>query len=100
VQAKSALTNTEIDIKIILESNQHCSNMIRQHRVLTELYTALEAGGDNSKTYLDQLNQLRVEITKPENLSLLIAANFESLENADQPWKQFLPPNVENSLTP
>jgi hypothetical protein len=74
--------------------------MIRQQRVLTEVSTALEAGGDSAKTYLDQLNQLRSEITKSDNLALMIAANFESLDNADQPWKDFLPSNLEPSNNP
>lgn len=74
--------------------------MIRQQRVLTEVSTALEAGGDNAKTYIDQLNQLRDEITKSENVALMVAANFESLENADQPWKSFLPSKLEPSNNP
>jgi hypothetical protein len=67
--------------------------MIRQQRVLTEVSTALEAG-------VDQLNQLRSEITKSDNLALMIAANFESLDSADQPWKDFLPSNLEPSNNP
>jgi Zn-dependent M16 (insulinase) family peptidase len=74
--------------------------MIRQQRVLNEVSTALEAGGDKSKSYLDQLNQLRDEITKPENLSLLVAANFDAIENADEPWKNFLPSKLEPSSKP
>ncbi|XP_059480505.1 uncharacterized protein C05D11.1-like [Neocloeon triangulifer] len=103
-QAKRNGNGIAIDIlKSMLfckESNQYCSSMLRQHRVLTELSSALEAGGDGAKKILEQLNQLREEITKPENLSVMVAANFEALEQADQPWKEFLPSRLEASLKP
>ncbi|XP_065331975.1 uncharacterized protein C05D11.1-like [Cloeon dipterum] len=82
------------------ESNWHCSSMIRQHRTLTEVCSALEAGGDNAKKFLEQINQLRDELVKPENLSITIAANFDNLENADQPWTGFLPAKLEPSIKP
>ncbi|CAH1271971.1 Hypp4744 [Branchiostoma lanceolatum] len=78
------------DMNFQSESNIHASNMMRQHKFLTELLEKLEGKPDK---VLEKMNQLRALLTDPASLRVHMSADVQKLAGVGsprQPWDNFI----------
>ncbi|XP_076319317.1 uncharacterized protein C05D11.1-like [Tachypleus tridentatus] len=78
------------------QSNHWTASMIRQCNFLKNILQSIKT---NPELVLDSLNQLRLQITEPQNITVHMNANVENLSkkfSPRMPWEQdFFPNKVE-----
>ncbi|XP_071956159.1 uncharacterized protein C05D11.1-like [Antedon mediterranea] len=82
------------DINFTEESNHNSSNMIRQHKFLTELVSKLD-----SEEVVKSLNELREILTIPSNIRVHMTVDLKKLAaftSPIAPWDAFLPSNISS----
>ncbi|XP_033118146.1 uncharacterized protein C05D11.1-like [Anneissia japonica] len=85
------------DINFNEESNHHTSNMIRQHKFLSELVAKLDTEPDQ---VLKNLIELREILTLPSNIRVHMATDLKKLAaitSPTAPWESFLPSNLSSA---
>lgn len=73
----------------VTDSNVQQSSMLRQHKFLTGVLERLEKT-ETAKSVINDLNELRNNITAPVNLAVHVAADWEKMSKMDidlnKPW--------------
>lgn len=86
---------TEIFFIFVLESNQRCNGILKQHKFLTKLTEQLQ--GDCCSEVIKVMDEVRKNVTHPSNLVLYFAGNLDVLKS---PVKsiidQFTPPELKD----
>ena len=83
---------------IITESNHNLCNMVTQCKFLTALQTRLK-DSSGSKIVLQEIGQLRQEVTKPENFRIFVSTDITKVTGSTlEPWTYF--PSLPVNITP
>ncbi|XP_039445648.1 uncharacterized protein C05D11.1-like [Culex pipiens pallens] len=77
------------------DSNVRVSSLLKQQKFLGELIKLLEGGAEGAEKVINRLNKVREIITRPENLGLHLAADWEEMAKLDVdlegPWSKLVP---------
>ncbi len=82
---------------LLLESNYNLCNVVTQYKFLTKLQDRLK-DPQQANIVLEEINQLRSEITKPTNFKIFISGDITKVTNSINPWSPF--PSLPINVTP
>ncbi|CAL1295066.1 unnamed protein product [Larinioides sclopetarius] len=94
-KGNSVLKTVIKNLLFVPESNHWTANMLRQSSFLSKVLEKIES---NPNEVVEKLNTLREIVTRPERMTVHLAANLDNLQKKlqpEQPWvERFLPPTV------
>lgn len=77
----------------VLESNQRCNGILKQHKFLTKLTEQLQSNCCNE--VIKVMNEVRKNVTHPSNVVLYFAGNLDVLKSPVQSIiDKFTPPEL------
>ncbi|GFS72170.1 uncharacterized protein C05D11.1 [Nephila pilipes] len=99
-KGNSVLKTIIKNLLFVPESNHWTANMLRQSQFLSKLLKTLES---NPNEVVEKLNAIKENVTRPETMTIHLAANLDNLKQKLQPelpWIQnFLPPIIQPAVT-